>query len=690
MRKIITIAAFTVGLIPTVYAQVYERPEIDIQDFIEELYQIPDEDLNYEDLYESLYQLYTNPIQLNETNKNELSSLFQLNSSQINHLIDYIETHGPLLSIYELQVVESFDLTTIKNLLPFVDIRTPGDQSTKGNLLQRVTKEKNNYLILRTERILEAQEGYTRSDSSRYLGSPYKIYGRFRASHSKDFSLGLTFEKDPGEQIAFDPNQKQYGFDYYSFHLFLEEKGNFKKIAIGDYQMQFGQGLVLGSGFNPGKGAETITTVKRSNSGLRPYTSALETNFMRGVGITYAVHDLEISPFYSRIQQDGLIRSGDFSGEYEEYITGIQDVGMHRTYSELASRKGIQEETAGMNITYNESKNKNLQMGATFIHSRFSVPIRKTPNNYNQFEFKGDNNYNASLFANYNWQNFLLFTEVARSQSGGMATVAGFMGSLSPIVSMSFLYRNYSKDYHAFYGNSFGEGSRNINETGMYWGVKVTPNKRTSFAAYYDRFQFPWLRFGVNSPSQGHEYLFRAEYKPTRKIKLYAQMREQAKEVSISTERGNLHRLASGVKRNYIANIDLDSNEKLTLKSRVQFSTYTLDQKHTRGIAIIQDFNIKVSKVTVSTRIALFDNEDYENRQYVFEKDLLYVFSIPAYIGQGMRNYLMVQYKPTRKLTLWARYGRYSYRNVDRTGSGLNEIAGNQRSDIKLQLRYKI
>lgn len=689
MKRLATIAILFFLCAPDAKTQRFDRNDIDIQDFIEELFQVPDEDINYEDLYETLYQLYSNPINLNETTKNELNSLYQLNINQINSLMEYLNTNGPLLSIYELQVIDGFDRTTINNLLPFVEVRSPGDHSTRGHLLRRIANEKNNYLILRTERVLEDQEGYIRDDSSRYLGSPHKIYGRFRSSHSKDFSVGLTFEKDPGEQIAFDHGNKQYGFDYYSYHLFLYDKGNFKSIAVGDYQMQFGQGLVLGSGFNPGKGAETITTVKRGNSGLRPYTSALETTFMRGAAFTYTINNIEITPFYSRLKQDGIIRSEDYGGDYQEYITGIQDVGMHRTYSELSSRNGIQEQTAGMNITYNDLKISNLQFGVSFIHNQFSVPIQKTPNNYNQFEFKGDENYNASVFANYNWHNFLLFSEVARSKSGGMAVVGGLMGSLSPIVSMSFLYRNYAKDYHSFYGNSFGEGSRNINEEGMYWGVKITPSRRTSFSAYYDRFKFPWLRFGVNSPSQGYEYLLRAEYKPSRKVKLYAQLREQAKEVSISSADGNLHVLENGVKRNYVGNLDFTANEIFILKSRVQFSTYDLADDQTSGIAVIQDFNIKINKFTISTRFALFDTEDYENRQYVFEKDLLYVFAIPAYANQGTRSYVMLQYKPTRKMTLWARYGRYDYRNLSSIGSGLNEIEGQTRSDVKFQVRYK-
>lgn len=672
------------------HAQNYQRPDIDIQAFAENLFQTPDEDVNYDDLYESLYQLYANPINLNNADKEELSTLFLLNNIQINALLDYLANHGPMLTIYELQVIDGFDLDLIQSIAPFVEVRSLGDYTTQGNLFRRMQSEENNYFVIRTEQVLETQEGYTREDSSRYLGSPAKIYGRVRSNHSKDFSVGLTFEKDPGERVIYDKENEQYGFDYYSYHLFLENKGNFKKIAIGDYQMQFGQGLILGAGFSSGKGAETITTVKRANSGIKPYTSALESGFMRGVGITYQMDNFQLTPFYSYAKKDAVVLTGDEADDYEEFISSIQDgIGMRRTYNEISANNNLTERTFGMNITYEHKKSKNFEAGLTFIHNKYSLPLSRTPNNYNQFEFQGSKNYNIGLFANYNWQNFLFFMEMAQARSGGRAFVGGFMSSLSPIVSISFSYRNYAKDYHSMYGNSFGEGTRIINETGLYWGIKITPSRRVFMSAYYDKFQFPWLKFGVDSPSAGHEYLIRVNYKPTRKITMYVQWREQAKQESISQDDLNTKVLYLGVKRNLVGNLDFSINDKISIKSRAQYSTFSIANVTTKGMAIIQDLNLKLGKWVVSSRVALFDSEDYENRQYVYEKNLQYVFSIPAYSGQGIRNYLMLRYKPNRDITIWGRIGRFNYFNITSTGSGLNEIEGSTKTDVKLQIRYK-
>ena len=664
-----------------------ERPEIDIQEFIETMFQVPDEQVNYDDLNESLYQLYTNPIDLNNTSKNELNSLYILSPAQINALISYINSSGPLLSIYELQVVDGFDNETLQKILPFVEVGRSIGSGSAPSAFQRMIQESQSYFILRGETILEQQRGYRENDSSKFLGSPHKIYGRFRFSHSKDFSVGLTFEKDAGEQVSWNPANQQYGFDYYSYHLYLENKGNFKKIALGDYQMQYGQGLVVGSGFNPGKGAETITTVRRGNSGIRPYTSVLESGFMRGAAATYnPFGGLELSGFYSRMNQDGSIRIQENVDEYLEYVSGIQDIGLHRTHTELANRNQINEQTYGFNITYNHLKSRNFQTGVTAINTNYSIPISKTPNNYNQFEFSGTQNHNIGIFTNFNWQNFLFFGEWATCKSGGQAYVAGLIGSLSPKVSLSFSIRNYEKDYHSFYGNAFGEGSRIINEKGLYWGLQIKPIRKITLSAFYDRFKFPWLRYRTEAPSDGYEYLVKAEYRPNKQLKIYGQYRVQSKELTLSQDGENLNRLVAGIKRSFAGNLDTRLLEIFEIKSRIQFSTYD-ELSSTKGMTFVQDLSLDLNKWKISARYALFDTEDYENRQYVYERDVLYAFNIPAYAGVGTRSYLLVQYKPNRKIAIWVKFGQYRYQDVKVIGSGLNEIAGDTRSEIKFQTR---
>jgi hypothetical protein len=94
--------------------------------------------------------------------------------------------------------------------------------------------------------------------------------------------------------------------------------------------------------------------------------------------------------------------------------------------------------------------------------------------------------------------------------------------------------------------------------------------------------------------------------------------------------------------------------------------------------------------VRLSTRFALFQTDDYENRQYAFEKDVLYAFSIPAYHGQGYRNYYLVQFRLSPRLDLWLRYAYTQYQRQTDISSGLEQIDGPRRSDLKVQLRWQV
>jgi hypothetical protein len=80
----------------------------------------------------------------------------------------------------------------------------------------------------------------------------------------------------------------------------IENRGALKRLVVGDYQYQFGQGLVSSAGFFVGKGAEPISTIRRSSLGIRPYTSVLEGLQFRGSAATMGVNSWEFTGFVSQ------------------------------------------------------------------------------------------------------------------------------------------------------------------------------------------------------------------------------------------------------------------------------------------------------------------------------------------------------------------------------------------------------
>ena len=252
-------------------AQVFPSQEIDLNSFIQNLTPVQTEEINYEDLYENLFSLYQNPIDINRADQADFRSLFLLNENKINAIINHRQKFGPFLSLYELQAVDGLSVEDIRLILPFITIRNVWGST---NLKNFTSKSTENYLVLRADQVLEPSRGY---EENKYLGSRQRYYLRYRMSHSKDFSVGFISEKDAGEKSL---------LDYNNFHLQVQNKGFIKNLVLGDYLIQFGQGLIFSAGFAPGKGSEPIYTTRRSNLGIKPYNSVLENGSMRGLANT--------------------------------------------------------------------------------------------------------------------------------------------------------------------------------------------------------------------------------------------------------------------------------------------------------------------------------------------------------------------------------------------------------------------
>jgi len=165
------------------------------------------------------------------------------------------------------------------------------------------------------------------------------------------------------------------------------------------------------------------------------------------------------------------------------------------------------------------------------------------------------------------------------------------------------------------------------------------------------------------------------------------QGREESKDRNIADENSNLYYISQGKKHNYWINCDYGLRQKLRLKTRAQFSTFNFNNQTTKGFALMQDIAADVGKFQFTVRYALFDTDDYDNRQYVYENDVLLAYSMPAYNGIGVRTVAMVEYKMNRYVSFWLRYAHMRYPNDEKIGSGVDTIEGNIKNDAKFQVR---
>lgn len=665
--------------------------EDDNEQKIENIATQTDGDLDYSDLLQELDYYTRHKINLNTAKAEDLQNLYMLNEVQISNLITHIQKNGKLLSVYELQAVDGFDVATINAILPYVRVSNEG--ATRFNFRDALQYSDHD-LFIRYQRVLEQQEGYSPisdsalalSPNSRYLGSPDKVYMRYRYKFFNKISIGLTAEKDAGEQ--FFRGAQKYGFDFYSAHLMVNNLSIFKSIVLGDYHAQFGQGLTFWTGMGFGKSSDVIN-IKKMPMGLRPFTSVDERNFLRGGAMTMNFKGFELTAFYSNKKVDGNIADVDSVSGEVLYITSIQETGLHSTPSEAEDRKAIGEQIMGGHLAY---RNRRLNIGITGVYDVYTTELNKELQLYNQFDFTGKRNTNFGLDFSYVIRNMNFFGEISRSWNGGMAGIGGVMMSLDPHVSLSLLYRNYQKDYQAMYSNAFAEGSRNNNEEGIFTGLTLKFNPKWNLAAYADYFRFNWLRYRVDAPSVGQDYMAQLVYKPNKKMEMYLKYRYEQKAQNNTDEDNLIDYPERLIKHSIRYNLSCQVSPAITLKSRVEYLTYHQgEEPKEHGFVVYQDIRYKPEKLpfSLSARYALFQTDSYDARLYAYENDVLYAYSIPAYYYKGSRFYLMAKIKLHRHLDFWVRYAITTYSNQDVIGSGLTEIQGNHKSEIKAQLRLK-
>jgi hypothetical protein len=88
-------------------------------------------------------------------------------------------------------------------------------------------------------------------------------------------------------------------------------------------------------------------------------------------------------------------------------------------------------------------------------------------------------------------------------------------------------------------------------------------------------------------------------------------------------------------------------------------------------------------------RLQYFETDSYNSRLYAYEDDVLYSFSIPVLYGKGVRYYINAHYEFSKKLGLWCRFAQTIYKDQATVGTGLDQINGNKKTEVKLQAIYQ-
>jgi len=640
-----------------------------------------DEDAEPEDdsYWQQLEEYRKHPMNLNTADENELNELGVLTALQISHLISYRTLLGNFIDIHELQSVPGWDLSLIRHLLPFITVSVPF--SLKENMLTRI-RGGNHSILLRVSQVLEKAAGYRDVAGERsYGGSMQHVFFRYRCSYKNLLQFGLVGDKDAGER--FFGGAQRHGFDFYSIHFFVRELGVIRVLALGDFTVNMGQGLIQWQSLAFRKGSETMS-IERQSAVLRPYSAAGEYNFHRGVGISVQKRRMEFTSFVSLRKLSTSLSPDTSAG----YFSSFQLSGNHRSANEIAGRNNVQQMAAGGVIKYSARRWKIALNG---IYYGFSAPLMKRDEPYNMYAIKGSDWYNMSADYSYTVRNIHFFGEIAADKNLHHAVVNGVLMSVDRNIDISFLHRYIDPQYQAVNGSAFMENAYPVNENGFYAGISIHTGNAWKINAYADVYRFPWLKFSVDAPSAGADYLVQATYTPSKQAEVYTRFRNEIKSINLPGNESPLNQLVAARRQSWRTQCNLRINSSFTWRSRVEMSWYRLRGKERQaGFVGFSDLLFKpmMGAFAGGVRFLYFETDGYDTRLYAYENDVLYGYSIPVFFDRGLRYYVNISYALNSKTTCWIRIAQTLYAGKGSIGSGPDAIEGSHKTEVKAQILH--
>lgn len=628
------------------------------------------ESTDWEDELEELSRRMKQKLNLNTATREELEQFPFLSEEQVENLLAYVHVHGAMQTLYELQLVETMDKETIGRLLPFVCVR-PLEEETRYPSLKNILKYGRHEATARFDLPFYTRKGYEKD----YLGPSMYHSLRYSFRYGDRLQVGVTGEKDAGEPF-FALHDRQ-GYDYYSFYLLLKGWGRLEALAVGNYKVSFGQGLVLGNGFGLGK-TFSLATAEYRTEGFRKHSSSDEYNYFRGVGATVRLASRwRASAFYSHRNLDGVVEDGE--------ITSIYKTGLHRTAKEAAKRHAFVMQAAGGNVAYG---GRHLKVGVTGLYYFFDRPYEPTLRKYARYNLRGNRFYNVGVDYAYRSGRWALVGEAAKGKRG-YAFLNQLRYQVGGQYKVMLIHRYYSHDYWGMFARSFGESSALQNENGWFLAGEASPFARWRFFGGIDLFSFPWWKYRISKPSQGVDGLFQVTFTPNRRWSMYTNYRLKRKERDVTGSGGETILPTLHHKVRYRLSY---AQGLWNLRTTADYNRFVqAPLQCSQGWQVTQMCGVRLPflPLAVTLQGTYFHTDDYDSRVYAYEKGLLYTFYTPSFYGRGFRFSAHLRYDFRDWLMLIAKFGQTLYQDRKEIGSGNDLIRGNKKSDLQVQVRLK-
>ena len=183
-------------------------------------------------------------------------------------------------SVSELLLIPELQDYEVRNLLPFVYV-SPAEQNEPFYWRELISKAKHEISARTDVRYAEDPKREKQLD-------PVYTQLRYKYNFRDLLQAGFSLRRPTGG----DAKALQYGG-----YVQLKKIRFLETLVLGNFQAQFGQGLVCAYPFHTGKSGYVLTAAS-TPEGLRKYSS-VDGEGLHGVGATLRWHKADISTWYS-------------------------------------------------------------------------------------------------------------------------------------------------------------------------------------------------------------------------------------------------------------------------------------------------------------------------------------------------------------------------------------------------------
>ncbi len=583
------------------------------------------EDAGYaEELYEEQLDLLSFPINLNTANMAQLESSGLFTPFQAQSLIRYRETYGNLLSIYELASIQGCGRLEVQNIYMTVDETFPSPQQ----------KGPRGYVLL------FAGRAYANSANQVvYPGSLWKSSLRLKKGLGKRLSVGLAYEKDPGEQAFWG-----YRPEHLCGYIHWKGKGSLEQLIIGTFKINNGMGLIHGSNLmNSPAGIQSRPLLL---STLKSYAGTAESLLQQGASCSLNLGTLKLLIWASfqgiDLSLDGLAENT----QSPDWSAFMRKNAYHRSSSEQLGRNLAYLGSAGIQLTVSLNR---LNLGLQYAPEFSSL----TPRGRDSLQvYQGYRLYHASSMQ-WHWRSprTELYGEFAPGTGHSSAFLAGSRFFLNDFLSGTLQLHSYGADHRETFASAYASGSHIKNERGVLLLIHAEPFRaiRSDFAL--ELFESPAPRTLVIVPSSGFRFMLTLKNGNHEPIHWRFRLVKTLRQITPASEvQAGIRPLAHIDNNRMDGRVVYKPFSGFTWQNRLVFS-YSPGERSKRGHAILQQLTVRVkNRLRCTAQLVMYNIPSWDNRIYLYEPGLYQQFSFPVYSGTGHKISALISFHPSESI----------------------------------------